>query len=388
MQINYKVTSGSLHDIYKNKRVLITGHTGFKGSWLTLWLTHLGADVYGYALSPPTHPSLFDFLNLKNSIRHEVADIRNYKKLRECISGTRPDIIFHLAAQSVVRESYISPYETVEVNALGSVKLMEAVRDERLAAAMIMVTSDKCYDNREWMHGYRENDPLGGDDPYSASKGAAEILIRSWRNSFFNPAQLNSHGVRLASVRAGNVVGGGDWTKDQIVPDCIRALQQGNVIRVRNPEATRPWQHVLEPLSGYLSLGARLLDPSSLNVAEYCEAFNFGGYVNSNKSVKELVENVISYWGEGSWDLVHPDKSYHESSLLNLSSDKAYHKLGWYPRWNFDQTIYRTVTWYKTAMQKPAAIREFTLNQIREYEDSKEAAGTEMVRNTGELINY
>ncbi len=357
--------------VFSNKRVLITGHTGFKGSWLSLWLLNLGAEVYGYALEPPTNPSLFKLLGLKDSLHHEVADIRDIKSLKKAVSRIKPDIVFHLAAQSVVRESYVSPAETVEVNTMGTVNVMEAVRASGVPMAMVMVTTDKCYENKEWIHGYRENDPMGGFDPYSASKGAAELLIASWRNSFFNPQHVKDHGVRIASVRAGNVVGGGDWTQDALVPDCIRDLQDERPIRVRNPYATRPWQYVLEPLSGYLQLGACLLDPALENPAGYCEAFNFGPNVSSNRNVKELVEKIIEYWGSGSWASVSPERAYHESNLLHLSIDKAYHKLQWMPRWNFDETIAHTVAWYKIAMLEPSRIPEFTLEQIKAYQAAK-----------------
>jgi CDP-glucose 4,6-dehydratase len=357
-----------MDDIYKGKKVLITGHTGFKGSWLALWLTELGAHVYGYALEPPTHPSLFELLGLEKVIEHELADIRDTERLKKCVYRIKPDIIFHLAAQTLVGKSYDDPFETIEVNTMGTVNLMEAVRQTRLALAMVLITSDKCYENKEWPFGYRESDRLGGHDPYSASKGAAEILISSWRNSFFNPATLKDHGVRVASARAGNVVGGGDWSKDRIVPDCIRDLQNQTFITVRNPHATRPWQHVLEPLSGYLQLGRKLLDLSGAPVADFCEAFNFGPYVTNNKSVKDVVEEIIENWGSGTWKWISPEKVHHEASLLNLSIDKAYHKLHWLPKWNFDETISRTVEWYQMAEQEPAHIHEFTLKQIKSFQ--------------------
>jgi CDP-glucose 4,6-dehydratase len=360
-----------LSKCFRNKKVFITGHTGFKGSWLTLWLKKMGADIHGYALPPPTTPSLFELLKLENDIHHTIADIRDKEQLTRCISQARPDIIFHLAAQSVVRESYITPVETIETNVLGTVNVMEAVRATRIATALVMVTSDKCYQNNEWLFGYRENDPLGGHDPYSASKSAAEIMISSWRNSFFDSQQIGVHGVRMASVRAGNVVGGGDWTKDQIIPDCIRSLSEGRTIQVRNPKATRPWQHVLEPLFGYLELGAKLLSGGQ-NVAQYCDAFNFGPLVSSNKVVRELVEEVIKCWGYGSWEFSNPEKIYHESSLLSLALDKSYHRLNWLPKWNFEKTISNTVAWYKIEQQDPSGIRNFTLKQIEAYESDQD----------------
>jgi len=264
--------------------------------------------------------------------------------------------------------SYDAPLETIQVNTLGTVNLMEAVRQTGLATAIVLITSDKCYENREWLFGYRESDALGGYDPYSASKGACEILINSWRNSFFNPATIKEHGVRVASARTGNVVGGGDWSKDRIVPDCIRDLQNHTFITVRNPYSTRPWQHVLDPLSGYLELGRKLLDSSPEHVADFCEAFNFGPRVTSNKCVKDVVEKIIEKWGSGSWKWISREKVHHECSLLNLSIEKAYHKLQWLPKWNFDETIERTVEWYQQAHQEPSLLHEFTLRQIKEHQ--------------------
>lgn len=360
----------SLFDgIYKNKRVLITGNTGFKGSWLTLWLSELQAEVFGYALKPPTEPSMFDTLQLSQIASQEEADIRDFEKLKVSIKKIKPDIIFHLAAQSLVRESYLNPLETIQVNTLGSVNIMEAVRQTGIATAIVMVTTDKCYENKEWLHAYREPDPLGGYDPYSSSKGAAEILISSWRNSFFNTNEIRKHGVRIASVRAGNVIGGGDWAKDRIIPDCILDLKKKGIIGVRNPYATRPWQHVLDPLHGYLQLGATLLDPATKNVAQFCGPFNFGPKINSNKTVEELVERVIHYWGSGAWKCVSPEIAFHEASLLNLSIDKAYHKLKWLPQWDFDTSVRQTIEWYARWDEQPDHMLEFTIQQIQAYEE-------------------
>ena len=366
---------------YRGKKVLITGHTGFKGSWLSLWLTHLGATVYGYALEPPTKPSLFQSLQLQDIMEHQLADIRDSEKLEKSLSRIKPDIIFHLAAQSLVRDSYESPVETVTVNTLGTINVMEAVRQLKLPVAMVMVTSDKCYHNQEWLYGYRETDPMGGYDPYSSSKAAAEIFIDSWRNSYFHPENIAVHGVRLASARAGNVVGGGDWTKDNLLPDCIRALQQQKTIELRNPLATRPWQHVLEALGGYLLLGARLMDPVPENTRPYCEGFNFGPPVSSNKKVKELVEKIITSWGSGSWQDVSSSAMPHEASLLSICIDKAYHTLGWSPRLDFDQTVSQTVEWYKAAFQEPSQILKYTLAQIRHYDAERTQLATIPVQN-------
>lgn len=355
-------------NVYRKKRVLITGHTGFKGSWLSLWLTYLGAEVYGYALEPPTSPALFDLLDLKNLIhQHEIADIRDFDSIYKYINSVKPDIIFHLAAQSAVKESYNTPRETTEVNTMGTVNVMEAVRLIGLPAALVMITSDKCYENKEWMYGYRENDRLGGYDPYSATKGAAEIMIASWRNSFFNPALIRKHGVRIASARAGNVIGGGDWTKDAIVPDCIRHLQNQKPIVVRNPNATRPWQHVLEPLSGYLVLGAKLLDFNLEKAVMFGEAFNFGPHANSNRTVRELVEKIILKWGTGSWGVSSTQQQEHEATLLHLCTDKAHQTLQWQSKWNFEETIAKTIDWYKTAWRDSSRVQKLTLDQIIEY---------------------
>jgi CDP-glucose 4,6-dehydratase len=367
--VNHKIDQ-----VYKSRKVLVTGHTGFKGSWLALWLLELGAQVFGYALEPNTSPSLFNLLDLEKSIDHEIGDIRDIERLKKRIQKIKPDIIFHLAAQSLVGKSYEDPLETIQVNTLGTANLLEAVRQAGLKVAIVLITSDKCYENKEWLFGYRETDTLGGYDPYSTSKAAAEILIGSWRNSFFNPAKINEHGVRVGSARAGNVIGGGDWCKNRIVPDCIRDLQDHTFIKVRNPYSTRPWQHVLEPLSGYLLLGTKLLDSSTENMASYCEAFNFGPHVSNNKNVKELVEEIIEKWGSGAWKWVSPENAKYESSLLNLSIDKAYHKLGWLPKWNFGETITRTVEWYQTAawhqkyLSEPSVIQDLTLKQIRAHQ--------------------
>jgi len=366
--------STDINGVYNKKKVLVTGDTGFKGSWLTLWLKELGATVFGYALDPPTNPSLFELLGLENEINHETGDVRDIDRLKKCIQRIKPDIIFHLAAQSLVGKSYQEPLETVHVNALGTANLLEAVRQTNLPMALVMVTSDKCYENKEWVFGYRETDPLGGHDPYSASKAATEIIITSWRKSFFNPDTIKEHGVRLASARAGNVIGGGDWSLNRIVPDCIRDLQNNISISVRNPNSTRPWQHVLEPLSGYLQLGAKLLESPLQDVPSYCEAFNFGPHVSNNKTVKAVVEAIIEKWGSGSWKRIQLANAKYESTLLNLSIDKAYHKLEWLPKWNFNETITKTVEWYQAAetYQKlqhgSSAFQDFTLKQIRDYQ--------------------
>ncbi|WP_372776218.1 CDP-glucose 4,6-dehydratase [Mangrovibacterium sp.] len=350
--------------VYRGKKILVTGNTGFKGSWITTWLLKLGASVTGYALDPPTTPSMYELLKLSDSIKQYIKDIRSYNEIKKCLEETRPEIIFHLAAQPLVRDSYNIPLETFDVNVMGTVNLLEAVRELNLRTKIICITSDKSYENQEWLFGYREVDPMGGYDPYSASKGAAEIIISSYRRSFFNPLRMEDHGVKLASVRAGNVIGGGDWAKDRIVPDCINHLEKGERIFVRNPVATRPWQHVLEPLGGYLLLGAKLFSATP-DDSRYCSAFNFGPLISSNKTVESLVSEIIKNWGKGSW-FHNSTESVHEASLLNLTIDKAYHLLKWQPAWDYEATIANTVAWYK---QNSLGwdMMEFTKKQIDDY---------------------
>lgn len=364
---------------YKDKKVMITGHTGFKGSWFSLWLAKADANVYGYSMPPPSNPSMFDMLQIKDYVQHQLADIRDFTQLSKSIFRIRPDIIFHFAAQSLVGQGYASPLETMEVNTMGTAYLMEAVRSAGIPAAVVIITSDKSYRNREWHYGYRETDEIGGDDPYSASKGAAEIMVHCWRKSFFNPAHVHEHGVRLASARAGNVIGGGDYSTDRIIPDCIRFLQSGESITVRNPTHTRPWQHVLEPLGGYLTLGANLLQQP--HHADFCDAFNFGPNVTSNRSVKDLVTEVIDVWGEGSWYHQKNERANHETTLLHVSSDKAFHKLGWSPKWDFKETVANTIEWYKRTayLDDPRQLVDLTLQQIRKYEDGPQKLQEERI---------
>ena len=353
-------------NIYKNKKVLVTGHTGFKGSWLSQWLLLLNAKVYGYALDPPTTPSNFDQLELSKHIRNKNNDIRDFQELKKYIREIKPDIIFHLAAQSLVRESYKNPLETIETNITGTANLLDAVRQLGISTNIVVITSDKCYENQEWLHGYRENDPMGGYDPYSVSKGAAELIVSAWRRSYFNIDKYSNHGVKLASARAGNVIGGGDWADNRIVPDCIRSLQDNKEISIRNPLATRPWQHVLEPLGAYLLLGEKLMNSKIENIESYCTGFNFGPLSTSNKTVKLLVEEILKNWGGGSWNY-RSDDAFHEAFLLNLNTDKAYHLLGWKPVWDFKTTVEKTINWYKTTHTNSDDILQITEQQIKEY---------------------
>lgn len=356
--------------VYSGKRVLVTGHTGFKGAWLCEWLLGLGANVYGLAL-PALKPSLFFALELERRMKHAIQDIRNAHELEHAIREWQPDFIFHLAAQALVRVSYREPVQTFATNTLGTAHLLEAVRAANLACTIVVVTTDKCYENDGNARSFKESDPLGGHDPYSASKAAAEIVVASYRDSLF------SHGtdVALASARAGNVVGGGDWAEDRIIPDCIRALSAGKPIPVRNPHFTRPWQHVLEPLGGYLLLAARLEEArqkkSATEITRYAQAFNFGPEPAANRSVRDLVEEVLRHW-PGSWEQVHQEKHLKEAPLLSLAIDKARETLGWQPRWDFAETIHQTVSWYRDSFARAqksdrTSMIDFTQKQIAAY---------------------
>jgi CDP-glucose 4,6-dehydratase len=354
-----------LKTIYSGRKVWISGHTGFKGSWLAEWLLELGAEVSGYSLQPPTRPSLFEQLELAKRLDHHIADINDAIAVRAAIHEFKPDFVFHLAAQPLVRASYRNPVETFSTNVLGTAHVLDALRDASHPCTAVFITTDKCYENRDWVHGYRENDRLGGYDPYSASKAAAELVIDSYRRSFFNQPGSN---VRIASARAGNVIGGGDWAEDRIVPDAIRHLIHGKSIPVRNPRATRPWQHVLEPLGGYLSLAAHL--SLAKESGELASAFNFGPNVQSNRSVEELVTEIFKSW-PGQWEhLPPPGPALHEARLLHLNHDKAYHLLGWEPKWNFATTIKHTVDWYRNVNDGGNAL-EITRRQIRQFEGGR-----------------
>jgi len=348
---------------FRGKRLLLTGHTGFKGSWLAEWLLQLGAEVHGLALDPPTSPALFDQLALGKRLHDHRVDIRDAAGVRKIAEAAQPDFVFHLAAQPLVRHSYAEPLETMATNIMGTAHLLDALRFVDRPVAAVMVTTDKCYENREWSHAYREEDPMGGYDPYSASKGAAEILIASYRRAFFSSGDSP---VRVASARAGNVIGGGDWALDRIVPDAIRALRKGEPIEVRMPEATRPWQHVLEPLSGYLTLAARLAQSPTLS--PQLSAFNFGPALPSNRPVRDLIETVLTHW-EGEWQDVSRPDALHEAGRLNLATDKAFHLLEWQPRWNFETTVEKTVEWYRE-VDRGSSPLELTQQQIAAYSHS------------------
>jgi len=340
--------------IFSGRRVLITGDTGFKGSWLAFWLAELGAEVVGFALPPVT--KLFGQLQLASRIKHYDGDLLDYDHWASVVDGFKPEIVFHLAAQAVVRRSYRDPRQTFSTNVMGSVHVLEALRECPTIKSVVFVTSDKCYSNKEWVWGYRESDELGGHDPYSASKACAELVFHSYVKSFFNERPE----VGLGSVRAGNVIGGGDWTEDRIVPDCIRSILSGQEIVLRNPGATRPWQHVLEPLSGYLLLAAQLLKQPQ----KFSGNWNFGP-IDSARSVADLVNRIIAVWGQGKLTLGQANGP-HEAGLLQLNIDKARGLLDWAPRWNFEDTVNRTVEWYREAATSQDSVK-ITSSQIKAY---------------------
>jgi CDP-glucose 4,6-dehydratase len=348
----------------RGRRVLLTGHTGFKGSWLAIWLARLGCQVTGYALAPKPEPNLFTVAGVGALVTHVENDIRDLDAFSAVWDRTRPEVVFHLAAQAIVRESYRDPLTTVSTNTLGTAHVLELMRRSKNPIAAVIVTSDKCYENFEVEHGYSEDDRLGGRDVYSASKAAAEILISSYRRSFFGEQ------VFAASARAGNVIGGGDWSADRIVPDAIAALMAGRPIDVRNPAAVRPWQHVLEPLSGYLLLASRLLDKNAETRKRAADSWNFGPTIENTRTVGQLVSAVIARWGSGEWvDRSDPNQP-HEAGLLRLNIDKAHRELGWQPRWDFDAAIANTVDWF-LACKANRDMRAVCESQIAAYEAAR-----------------
>jgi CDP-glucose 4,6-dehydratase len=359
--------SPSIAAAFAGRSVFLTGHTGFKGSWLAIWLHRLGARVAGYSLPPPTEPSNFQASAVRGLLSaHYEADVRDQAGLNAAVAETQPDVVLHLAAQSLVRESYRDPRHTFEVNVLGAVGVLEAVRAMGRPCVVVVVSSDKCYENVEQVWGYREIDPLGGFDPYSASKGAVEIVAAAYRRSFFHPDALDRHGVKLATARAGNVIGGGDWAKDRIIPDIVAHLAAGQPVPVRSPGAVRPWQHVLEPLGGYLTLAARLL---ASNDPRWCDAWNFGPLPGNDIPVRRLVELFLQTWGEGSWrDASRPGQP-HEAGALRLSIDKAIHQLDWRPRWDVAEAVRRTAQWYRRFHRHESpTMRDACLLEIEGYQ--------------------
>jgi len=351
---------------WTGKRVFLTGHTGFKGSWLALWLSSLGARVTGYSLDPPTEPSLYREAGVDELVHSVHADVRDRDAVALELRRAEPDVVFHLAAQSLVRESYRTPVETFEVNLLGTVHVLEAVRTCPSVRAVVVVTSDKCYENREWVWGYRESDPLGGFDPYSSSKACAELAAAAYRSSFFPPDRHRGHGghgVALATVRAGNVIGGGDWAADRVVPDCFRAFERGEAVAVRNPGAMRPWQHVLDPLHGYLVLAERLV----VDGPELAGAWNFGPDDADVRTVGSLVEALCRHWGNGAACAIDAGAHPHEARFLKLDCSRAHTLLGWRPLWDLEAAVARTVSWARNRLGGADA-RTLCLDQIREYD--------------------
>ncbi len=351
-----------LAQFYQGKTVLLTGHTGFKGAWMCLWLESLGARVAGCSLEPESQPSLHGIIGTNASAGHFIADIRDAGRMEEIVHTVKPDIIFHLAAQALVRRSYAQPLQTLETNLMGTLNLLEAVRKTDLSAPVIVVTTDKCYENHGWNYGYRESDPLGGHDVYSMSKAACELAVASWRRSFF---ETNAGLGPVATARAGNVIGGGDYAEDRILPDCVRAAQARVPLVVRNPQATRPWQHVLDCLSGYLWLGIRLAEQGPRS--DMATAFNFGPPLQSNVPVKRVVEEFSKHWAMEWLDTSDP-KAPHEASRLHLSIDKAAALLGWHPTWSFERVMEQTVLWYHQFHSAGGApMKDFSLAQIRQF---------------------
>ena len=348
---------------WAGKRVFITGHTGFKGSWLALWLQALGAEVLGYSLAPPTEPNMFDTAAVGQGMRTILGDVRDQEKLAAAMAEFRPEVVFHLAAQSLVRLSYGDPVGTYATNVMGTVHLLEAIRAAGSVRAAVIVTSDKCYENNEWTWGYRESDPMGGHDPYSNSKGCTELVTSAYRRSFFTPAAEEGQSAALASARAGNVIGGGDWAIDRLVPDFIRAMSKGELIQIRNPGAQRPWQHVLEPLSGYLLLAERLMGRDG---RKFASGWNFGPRDDDAVPVATLVRKLAALWGEGAAYAVDTGLQPHEASFLKLDCSRARAMLGWQPHLDIDSALAWTVDWHK-AIQAGANMREITALQIDRF---------------------
>lgn len=351
-------------DAYAGRRVLVTGHTGFKGSWLTSWLLDLGAEVCGYSNAVPTNPSLFELGDLSTRIDHQIGDVRDFERFAAVLNRFRPDAVFHLAAQAIVSTSYQNPLDTLSTNVMGTATVLQALRSVDWPCVGVIVTSDKCYENVEWPWGYRETDRLGGKDVYSASKGAAELVFHAYLHSFFKRQDGN---FRLATARAGNVVGGGDWAADRIVVDCVTAWQEGRSVEIRSPRATRPWQHVLEPLSGYLTLGARLLKEGEL----HGESYNFGPAAEQNRTVVELIGDLAEEWGALAGETgyrITADVPFHEAGLLKLSCDKALLDLRWQPTLNYEECIKLTGGWYRRVLRENEDAFAVTAEQVRSYE--------------------
>lgn len=344
-------------DFWEGKRVFLTGHTGFKGSWLSIWLTDMGAQVKGYSLKPNTEPNLFDLANVAVGIKSQFGDIRNYYDLKSSLESFSPEIILHLAAQPLVRESYEDPLETYSTNVMGTANLLQVSRNLPDLRSIVIVTTDKCYENKEWEWGYRENDPMGGYDPYSSSKGCAELVTSAFRRSFFRSTR-----VAIASARAGNVIGGGDWSKDRLIPDVIQSYNEGKQVVIRNPKATRPWQHVIEPLSGYLVLAEQLYN----NGQAFAEPFNFGPRDEDCQSVESILNNITENWRDCPGWKLDDESNPHEARFLKLDISKAKHRLNWTPKWNLESTIKRIIDW-NNAYNRQEDMRKYCINEIKSY---------------------
>lgn len=347
---------------WQGKKVFITGHTGFKGSWLCLWLHSLGAEVTGYALQPPTQPSLFELCKIDRLVTSIIGDVRDGEALTKAMVKTKPEIVIHMAAQALVRDSYKNPVDTYAINVMGTVNVLEAVRLSKGIKAVVNVTTDKCYENKEWAWGYRENEPMGGYDPYSNSKGCSELVTASYRSSFFHPDEYEKHGVGVATARAGNVIGGGDWAVDRLIPDCINALLQNQKIMIRSPHSIRPWQHVLEPLSGYLILAQGLYEKGAI----FAEGWNFGPNDSDAKPVDWIVRKMCEEWGSNAEYEVAKGDHPHEAHYLKLDCSKAKTKLNWQPSWNLEYTLRKIIEWVH-AYQEKADMRQICMQQIQEY---------------------
>lgn len=358
------------YSFWQGKKVFLTGHTGFKGGWLSLWLASLGAQVYGYSLNPPTEPCFFDTAQVKTALAgHTIADIRDLAALKCALEAVQPNIVFHLAAQPLVRYAYQAPLETYAVNVLGTANILEAVRSSPSVCVVVNITTDKCYENREWCYPYRENDPLGGHDPYSASKACAEIVTQSYRASFFAHSFDDAPPPKIATARAGNVIGGGDWAEARLIPDCIRACLSKESVFLRYPGAIRPWQHVLEPLAGYLML-AQSLWSQSLNSdgLQHDYSWNFGPEAGDEVTVEHVARQVMALWGEGNVEVDQTHRNPHEAGILRLDTTKARTQLNWRPRWSFPETIRQTVDWYQ-AWQSHEKMQAYSLRQISTYQE-------------------
>ena len=347
---------------WKGKRVLITGHTGFKGAWLSLLLFKLEANVFGYALPPPTNPSLFKEAEIEKSITSYIGDVRDYENFLSVMHKSQPEIVIHMAAQPLVRDSYKIPIDTYSINVMGTVHVLEACRNTPSVKSIVNVTTDKCYENKEWLWGYRENEPMGGYDPYSNSKGCSELVTSSYRNSYFNPKDYNQHGVAVASARAGNVIGGGDWANDRLIPDFIKAISKGEKVKIRSPYAIRPWQHVLEPLSGYILLAEKLYKDG----VDYAEGWNFGPEDSDARNVEWIISEICSLWGEDSSYEIDESNKLHEANYLKLDCSKAKSKLNWNSRWDIKTTLKLIVEWNKAYLNSDD-IRIKTEEEIKQY---------------------